>query len=349
MNEGEFLSGSFTDGQRAVDYPCHVQISASELILFIESSDSSPRRWAKDSVHIDSSFPGLLKFSSQSHPGETLFLKRPIVDTYLLAHEWRRPSESGAHSIWIFGCVLAVLLSLIYISIDPLSRAIAARIPASAEAKLGSTMIASFESKQCKNNGAQMAIEKLAGRVMTKEEAGSVRILIVQDESVNAFALPGKIVIVNYGLIKKALHPDEVAGVLAHELEHLSQRHVMNTLTRSLLLSAIWTLVLGDVSGFLIVDPDTAFRLVNIKFGRDQELQADAGGLGRMLRGNVDPMALAHFFTSLEKSNPSKIPEFLSSHPKSTSRADKAKKASFKGSWRPVLDAQEWKVLREGC
>lgn len=161
---------------------------------------------------------------------------------------------------------------------------------------------------------------------------------------VNAFAVLGGRIYLFDGLIQQARSPEEVAGVLAHEIEHVHRRHILQGVIASLLT---WGALASAGSGAgVATGPEAAYRLLSLKFGRDQEAEADELGLQRLRRARVDPTGLAQFFTRLGQM-PSP-PPLLSNHPSSDDRAALATRYAGYPT-EPVLDAADWDRLRRIC
>jgi Zn-dependent protease with chaperone function len=139
---------------------------------------------------------------------------------------------------------------------------------------------------------------------------------VVDSSTVNAFALPGGSMVVYTGLIRDARTPEELAGVLAHEMAHVTRRHGMQRIGQSLGLVAGIQLLFGDVSGVMAVAVELLRAGAINSYGRDQEREADMDGVERMYAAQIEPRALADFFVRLAKSEGSlKLPGWLGTHP----------------------------------
>ncbi len=145
---------------------------------------------------------------------------------------------------------------------------------------------------------------------------------VVRDPQVNAFAFPGGVVVVNTGLITAAGSPDEVAGVLAHELAHVLERHSLEAA-----LDKVGVLVALGVfvdAGASLLELQTALSLLDLKFSRDHEREADVVGLDMLREAGLDPEAMSRFFARLAEEG-ADLPgalALLSTHPTSRERAD---------------------------
>ena len=97
---------------------------------------------------------------------------------------------------------------------------------------------------------------------------------VSNDKEVNAFALPGGIIVINAGLIAKAGSADELAGVLAHEVQHVEHRHTLQQMIHAAGWAAVLAVVLGDVSAITAI---VVHQLGNLRNSRKLEAQADVG------------------------------------------------------------------------
>jgi predicted Zn-dependent protease len=157
------------------------------------------------------------------------------------------------------------------------------------------------------------------------------RARVVNASDINAFALPGGYIYVNRGLIEAVRNEGELAGVLAHEMAHVAERHGTEQVTKSYgvqagagLLAQILAgrdrrLGLGEqVVGSL------GLNALLMKFSRNSEVEADRVGAQMMARAGYDPMAMASFFDLLQQQrgrNPSAVAQFFSSHPSPGNRS----------------------------
>jgi predicted Zn-dependent protease len=157
-------------------------------------------------------------------------------------------------------------------------------------------------------------------------------IKVVEDESVNAFALPGGFFFVNTGLILKADNEAELAGVMAHEIAHVAARHGTRQATKAELANymSIPLIFMGGWAGYGI--RQAAGFLVPmslLKFSRGYESEADMLGLQYMYKTGYDPASFVDFFEkiqALEKKKHGAVAELFSSHPMTDDRIQAAQK-----------------------
>jgi predicted Zn-dependent protease len=148
---------------------------------------------------------------------------------------------------------------------------------------------------------------------------------VIDDEQVNAFALPGGFVTVNMGLLRSAETGGEVAAVLAHELQHVVRRHGTRRVLRQLGGTTALYLLFGgtDFAAPAAILTD----LASTAYDRDEEREADRLGLELLRRAGLDPSAMARFFERLAESALTP-PELLSTHPDPGNRAETAANAA---------------------
>ena len=141
---------------------------------------------------------------------------------------------------------------------------------------------------------------------------------VADNPAVNAFAIPGGHIVVFTGLIKAAQTPEEVAGVLAHEVQHVVQRHSLKAMVHNLGWRATLAMITGDWTGGMLGEAVTQLGI--LKHGRDKETEADMQGLALLKKIRVDPHGMVQFFETLAQSNKGAPIEIFSTHPSSTER-----------------------------
>jgi beta-barrel assembly-enhancing protease len=160
--------------------------------------------------------------------------------------------------------------------------------------------------------------------------------LLADPEVVNAFALPGGQVFITLALLEKLENEDQLAGVLGHEVGHVIHRHGAERIAKMELtqgLTGAAVLAAGDYNSAQFAQ--MVGNLINMKYGRDQELESDDFGVRLMLEAGYDAKALVGVMDILEKaSGGSRQPEFQSSHPSPENRREKILEAveKYKGS-----------------
>ena len=157
-------------------------------------------------------------------------------------------------------------------------------------------------------------------------------IKVIDSDVINAFALPGGFFYVNSGLILRADEESELAGVMAHEIAHVTARHGTKNATKGdIAQMAMIPLILlgpGGWAGYGIYQGlNFALPLTFLKFSRSAEREADYLGLQYMYKAGYDPNAYVSFFEKIqaeERRRPGSIPKIFSSHPPTPERIQSA-------------------------
>ncbi len=181
---------------------------------------------------------------------------------------------------------------------------------------------------------------------------------VVEEPGVNAFALPGGYVGVNAGLILTADSESELASVIAHEIAHVTQRHIARFVERNAnsglkalagILAAIAVGMVNSEAGKATAAVAMASQTQNrLDFSRSNEKEADRIGMQLLDKAAFDPEAMASFFEKLQGSARyyRRPPEFLSTHPVTTSRIAEARDRAQQLGYRQHVDSVEFKLTQ---
>jgi predicted Zn-dependent protease len=175
---------------------------------------------------------------------------------------------------------------------------------------------------------------------------------VVEDPAINAFAIPGGHVYVNTGLIAAAENASELAGVMAHEMSHVTARHTTEQISRQYGLSVLASLVLGQDPGQLSrIAAEIIAGGALARFSRDAEREADDLGIRAMYRAGYDPRGMAAMFRVLQahaERNPSRVEQFFSTHPTTEERIREAERraAELPQNANLITDEPQFQAIR---
>jgi predicted Zn-dependent protease len=179
------------------------------------------------------------------------------------------------------------------------------------------------ESTRCTNPAPLAYVEELAKPLIEAADSEfEFHFTVVDDEQVNAFALPGGFVTVNMGLLEAAETGEEVAAVIAHEMTHVTHRHGMRAVLRRAGGVMLVSMVFGGTG--LETIAWAADGLSSQAHSRSQERDADDGGRQILMDAGIDPIGMATFFERLEADGASMpgAAVLLSTHPNPGERAE---------------------------
>lgn len=270
--------------------------------------------------------------------------------------------------------VLAVLVIPLFlyglwkVVIPQLSDRVAMQVPVFWEEKLGQTVLEGLPDALSPrpDQAKEKALHAIVDRLLQARpnQPYDIRVYISPFEMVNAVALPGGPVIVFQGLLDLAESPEELAGVLAHEIQHVLLRHSTRGIVRALTSQILLSLMVGDMNGSMDMMLNVAGELDGLSHSRKMELEADRLGMEMILTAGIDPNGMVRMFEKLgeqealltekdkiKKRGPeddkSSWTEYLSTHPAGRNRVDRLKKQvamSQKKSYTPLLPDINWKA-----
>lgn len=174
-----------------------------------------------------------------------------------------------------------------------------------------------------------------------------LRVLVVRRADVNAITLPGGRVYVFKGLLTKAEAPDEVAGVLGHEIGHVAHRDGTKSVLETAGLSLLFGMLLGDFTGggAAII---AARMVLQTAYSRAAETTADEFGANLMYKVGGDPHALGAILLRISGKGLA-APHFLLDHPEAQQRADAIAKIAQPSPMKALLTPTEWDALKSIC
>nr|WP_047167199.1 M48 family metallopeptidase [Sphingomonas sp. Y57] len=244
--------------------------------------------------------------------------------------------------LWAAAAIALCLSALVIIGAIQGLDLLARMIPYRWEQRLGDAISGDFGTQACRSPAGQAALDGLAGRLSSSDRP--VRVGVVDIPIVNAVALPGGRILIFRGLIDTARSPDEVAGVLAHEIGHVEHRHVMVALLRRFGIG----LLVG--SGGSAADYGQA--LLESRYSRAAESEADASSVEHLVRAGISPTPTARLFDRLGRDEAAmpKLFVYMASHPPSAERRARFDAAAKRVLHpRPSLDPASWAAVRAMC
>lgn len=298
--------------------------------------------------------------SSPATPGASLFVPSPEFARALRisAPHLTAKAERLRHAKpWAIGALaIAAFFVVIYAAGWSPLRTIASSLPQSWRERLGDQAIASMAEGHnlCVASNGNAALNKLRDRLIAHAGVAEPFKIEVYDWSlVNAFAVPGGKIVITRGLIEQAESPDEVAGVLAHEMGHGIALHPETGIIRAIGLSAAVELMMGGSGGALA---NLGVILTQLGYTRSAEHEADLQALRLLKSAAISPRGLADFFRRIEKKDGDdkesatsfKPFDLLRTHPPTVER-EKLVREQTDYPATPALDATSWSELKLIC
>lgn len=234
------------------------------------------------------------------------------------------------------GCLGLVVFTLVglWLLKDPWIGWAADRVPRGVEESLGELLFTAVaaESPMVEDAALDRELEAFLAPLAAAARRDGVHLdfHLADDPSLNAFALPGGHIVIHSGLLAAAERPEEVLGVVAHEIAHVTERHSLRQLIGSAGLWVLFQNLFGDFSGLAGTVAEGGYRLLSLSFSRDQERAADAAGVATLVAARIDPRGLGDFFDRIEKETEQPggrqveaALAFLSTHPLTADRRER--------------------------
>jgi predicted Zn-dependent protease len=189
--------------------------------------------------------------------------------------------------------------------------------------KLGDVFWESYSADmvEVKDDKVILPIIKMVDQLCSENgiKSSSIKVHVVNNKEINAFAMPGRHLVVHTGLIDFADHEDEIAGVIAHEIAHIESGHVVKKLGKEIGLSILMNLTLGDIGGEVV--RNALSTITSTAYDRSLEKEADLKAVDYMIAAKMNPTYLASFLEKLDKqSQTPEVLQWVSTHPDSKER-----------------------------
>jgi Zn-dependent protease with chaperone function len=252
----------------------------------------------------------------------------------------------------VAGSIVAGVAAAIWLAGGALLAAAAPLVPAVVTEPLGKAFVEQLAGERvCTTAEADAALRRLVDRL---DPPRAVTVTIADWTLPNAFAGPGGQIILTRGLIEAASGPDEVAGVLAHEIGHVAHHHPTKALLRHYGVS----LFAGALGGGYAQTADLGLMLAA---SREAEREADAYGLDAMTAARISPAGLAAFFERQRKPGPEAtdsdaaggllktLGSYATTHPSDEERLAEIRAAAERVRGTAALSAADWAALKAAC
>jgi Zn-dependent protease with chaperone function len=302
------MHARFYDGLRPVAWPVTVKATEAELVASLDNGQVVVR-WPTSEIEVASDAehePHALLVCARQ-PGTRLAIEDDALRQSLaaLGGNLARAANRRPRIAPALGGVVAALLATIGLMVfaaEELPNVVAPIIPQAWQQPLGDSVVAAMteDMRRCTGAEGRQALEKLVDRLQQVSTYGrKIEVTVVQNPVVNAFAVPGGKLVVFSGLIDKASGPEEVAGVIAHEIGHVVHHHSMKGLLRAYGFDMLLKLVTGGYSSDVQTLGGAGGVLLALRHGREAEREADRTALELMDRLGMRADGLSTFFGKL--------------------------------------------------
>jgi len=354
--------GYYLDGTTAARQP--VKITLTPTGVQFTKTDGNLVVWLYSEMRQTQGFYAgeQVRLERGSDPVEALI----ISDTAFLhalqfmaaasSRKFHNPSARKRRSGWIIigSIAVGVGLAAAYLwGIPAGANLLANHIPPAWEATLGKEVVKQLTVGEdvCTEPPLQQSIDQIiqALNSAAPKHPYIFHVFIVKGKTINALAAPGGYLIIFTGLLEQTKSAEELAGVLAHEMQHVLQKHATRGILQNLSITALATMIVVDPG----VISDVVRTMGSLRYSRIQEEEADQMGMDLIIKSRINPYGMVAFFDILNKKhgNEPDLFKYVSTHPLMTDRMQKLKARAETASSTPVplLPTVSWPQMAKAC
>jgi Zn-dependent protease with chaperone function len=352
------VGARFYNGETAEVHEVGVRPTASELVIWRPADSAVLARWPVGELAVlgdlaHEATPPIVRHGSEARlMVEDAELRRQLAGWVpALASLAQRPVPAGRR-IAGFGAGFAALAALFWFAVDYGSEYAAPLLPYSLQVELGETVYDELtaDKDECHGRQGLAAINNLANRLAEAADyPHKITVHVVEGGPVNAFTLPGGILVFYSDLIDKAKDSAQVAGVLAHEIGHVVHHHAMKGLARQYGVELLAKLASGGYSDLVNTLGSGGNLLLALRNGRAFEREADATGVALLEKLGLRADGVASFFEQMmdkQTRDMATAAGIWSSHPPTAERIAATKRPAV---GEPAFTDAEWRALRSVC
>ncbi len=357
--------GTYFDGRTAMKHAVTVTVMGDGLRIARE--DGEVIWWPY----------GEIRERERFHAGERVALERghptpevlSIEDEAMLTAIERVAPATKRHfrkplrrSTWLTVAFLAgigavVVGGALYLwGIPAFADAVASRVPVAWEQRIGRSMVGEVGmlGERCSDAERLGVIDQVVARLKSGIPSTPYvfHITVLADPTMNAFAAPGGYIVVFHGLLTKTRTPEELAGVLAHEMQHVVQRHGIRALLRKQSMGVLISALGGDMRGMASA-LNAAGALGQLRYSRSDEDSADREGMKMLQPAQIDPRGMVDVFRTLQREagNIPSGPPYLQTHPPIGARIETLRRLAAQAHYVPVplLPGYPWREIDKVC
>jgi Zn-dependent protease with chaperone function len=357
------VSAQYFDGEIAKARTVEVNDDGANLTF--SGTDTPYTSWNIKGLHsIDPPAPGQpFRMTHEDKPGARLIIRdEAFIKTLISRSPHLKGGYSGRDIAHIFGWTvggLAAVAGIGYLALTFLPDRVAHILPNTWRDRVGKQIEDSMvsNSRICHSTLGDEALATMVGNLAEgSPDMPAIAVRIYDMPILNAFTVPGGHIILTRELIEKADSPEELAGVLAHEIGHVAFFHPEAQLVRLSGMQVLVSIFTGSNGGDLTAD--VAFMAAILRYSREAEWQADGYARQTLVNASIDPEGLKRFFLKIiqlengghSASGPlAKLGGLFNTHPGTEDRIKAIEPLPAGKIAKPALTADQWKALKDIC
>lgn len=347
----------YADGRSALAHDAACEIGEEQIAIH---AGASCYIWRFEDVRRADDGNGLLVLKLRPDSGERLTLDAEAIPLLRAAapdlFTSRAQGAEGAVTVTAVAAGAWSLAAASLLGVPMLAGPIADALPNSFRNKISNiawSQVHAFGSECADTSKASEIVNAAAYGMMRAARVASaeeIHVSIIDANFANAFALPDGAIVLTDEMIAATEAPDELLGVIAHEVAHIEHNHVMKSIVRSVGAGIFFDIVFGGAGAGQAIAL-ASVNLSSLQYSREDEIAADAAGLDYLDAAGIDPGGVARLFDRLGADEPQGGPgaaELLSTHPATAARAAAARRRARPELTAPI-GAEDWAIVRNIC
>ncbi|MEJ8757385.1 M48 family metallopeptidase [Pontibacter sp. H259] len=324
MFEGKYYNGRTSKGM-----PAFIKLEPNHIrVNWQTAEESGSEIWHLSEIHKSEFNDATTVLEYGNYPRQSIAVfeqgfKEALEQQYsgarFLKSKYSAFAKTGITGLVVAGLsLLALAVVLVVWGIPALAEKAAAHFPEEYERALGEKLHDQMMMGQTVDSAKTVALRNYL-KALKVESDFPIQVTVVEDDMVNAFAVPGGFIVVHDGILDKMKRHEELAGLLGHEIGHVQMRHSTKALARSLSYYMLASVLFGDLSGIAAVIVDNASTLHNLEYSRSAESDSDKAGLDLLAQNNLNPKGMVWLMQRLQSKQPEFL-KFISTHPNTSDR-----------------------------
>ncbi len=333
--------GFYNDGKSGLPIPCSYSLTATGVQILPNGINESRINW--EFKNLSSAEPSGSSYLFTHKNLASLMGAGPVAKelnekftNYLNLKRERQGLLSSKSIYQIIAITFSVIIigALLYIYALPwVAEKAVVLIPVETEIALGESITENLTEGAETNDSINYYLDQFV-KQLELDKTYPIKVKVLNSEQINAFAVPGGNIFIYSGLLEKLESPEELVALIGHEVTHVTERHSLKSILRSVASSLLFTILLGDASGLA----SQADQFKQLDYSRELETEADERGLELMVKNRVNPEGMLELLQILKRENEEMphLMKYLSTHPDTDERIKRVKripqsKLSFEG------------------
>ncbi len=323
QTEAKFFNGV---SSKPIDVTLHLLISEKKLLIIVPDKEELYIPFVEINItHRDREMMML----SIGQPSCTLEIRNPNFSKIFLAEQvnngtiwYHKLLNTGWKAYLLFASIVVTIIAAVYfLGIPFIAENALTILPRSIDKAIGEKVFEQVSESETIDTISSKLLTNYYTLLNSSAEKKYTFIVIKKDE-INAFALPDGHIVIYSGILLKIHHQSELAGLLAHEISHVTHRHSMKILCKSVAGYIVISLLMNDVNGIMASLAQNANSLENLRYSRSFEKEADISGFEMLHLNQIDPHGMVSLFQVLKRQEKVDISGFLRTHPVTQDRID---------------------------